>query len=106
MPVWTSIPPDPFGGLRSQWASRSRRVPRWGVPILLLASLPGLAIALLSIVLLVASLLALLLLTLPVYKLLAWVGSWGSSVPIPTPEPAPRFGSPGSKPVDVRVVES
>lgn len=106
MPVWTSIPADPFGGIRSQWASRARRVPRWGVPILLLASLPGLAIALLSIVLLVASLLALLLLTLPAYKLLAWVGSWGEMTRVSSPEPAGRFGSPGSKPVDVRVVES
>lgn len=109
MPIWTNIgglgggaAGNPFGA-SGAWKARVSGFPRWGLPVILLASIPGLAIALLSIVLLVASLLALLLLTLPAYKVVVWINGFGRRSPeIPAAAVVTR---PGSKPVDVRVID-
>ncbi|MFN4241928.1 MAG: hypothetical protein ACK4PI_01675 [Tepidisphaerales bacterium] len=102
MTQWSSNPFGGFGVWRERWVVRSRTLPRWGLPILVLAALPGLAIALLSVLLLMTSLLALLLLALPVYRLLLWVGDVGAGGRR-SAEAGPA--SPGSKPVQVRVVD-
>lgn len=119
MPVWTHIPTGGFSQFGNQWRTHSSRFPRWGLPVLLIAALPGLAIALLSIVLLMASLLALLLLMVPVFKVVTWLAGFGggggvgegrsrrsSSASAAEVELEARLPSPGSKPVEVRVVDS
>lgn len=112
MAVWTNIPGGGFGSFGSQWRQRASRFPKWGTPVLFLAALPGLLIALLSIALLAASLLALLLLTVPAFKLIVWLSSLGGGgvqreeQPEAQVEFEARLPSPGSKPVEVRVVDS
>lgn len=99
MPVWNFN-----AGRFSQWRGNVSSFPRWGMPLLFLAALPGLAIALLSIVLLGASLLALLLLVLPVFKLIRAVsGAGGAASQVPAEA---EVTSPGSKPVTVRILDS
>jgi hypothetical protein len=61
-----------FGGL-----------PQWARAVVLLAAIPGIALAFLSVLAFLVSILALLLLTVPVYRLMQVVaGSSGSSTPI------------------------
>jgi hypothetical protein len=99
---WTS---DPFG----QFRSRITVFPRWGLPLLLVAAIPGIALALLSGLILVTSLLALLLLTLPVYKLIVWgaaLSNRGTPVATGNPQDPSPFTSPGSKSIEVRVSDS
>jgi hypothetical protein len=103
MPLWTNIGTN-AGGRFYSWRTRVSAFPAWGKPILFLAALPGLAIALLSIVLLGASLLALLLLVLPVYKLIRSVAAVGGSSTQATVET--EVTSPGSKTVSVRILDS
>lgn len=111
MPVWTNIP----GGLGAgfgfpKWAAKTRirSFPKWGRPLIALAALPGVAIALLSFVLLVASLLALFLLIFPVYKLVSWASGLGTEqAPVETQVlTEPALPSPGSKTVHATVVDS
>jgi len=57
-------------------------LPPWGKFLIGLAAIPGVVIALLSIVGLGVSILALLLLTVPVYRLVRAIGSLGPRRPI------------------------
>jgi hypothetical protein len=60
---------DQAQGIRSRFAS----LPTWARGIVGIAAVPGIALALLSILLLIVSIIALLLLTMPVYRLLQLV---------------------------------
>ena len=58
-------------------------MPQWARMVVLLAALPGIALAFLSILAFLVSILALLLLTVPVYRLMQVVtGTGSSSTPI------------------------
>jgi hypothetical protein len=61
---------------------RVSEIPSWGKFLIGLAAIPGVVIALLSIVGLGVSILALLLLTVPVYRLVRAIGSLGPRRPI------------------------
>lgn len=98
MVSWQTYRVDP-AALTGRWT----RFPRWGVPLVAVAAIPGVAIALLSIALLLASLLALLLLTVPVYLVISRIDRWVR--PANTTSTEMRYASPGSKPVDVRVID-
>jgi len=60
-----------FGGL-----------PQWARGLVFLAALPGILLAILSLIAFLVSILALLLLTVPVYRLMQVVTGSGSSSPI------------------------
>ena len=82
-------------------------LPPWARSIVGFFALPGILLAVLSLLLFLVSILALLLLTVPVYRLLQVVtGSRSAAV---DSQPAGSLfdpqGSPGRKQVDVRVVE-
>src|SRR5689334_924359 len=89
-----------FNGLRGQWGG----LPPWARMIVVICALPGLALALLSILALGVSILALLLLTVPVYRLLSAVTS-GSSASPETSDEAGNYVSSGRRHVDVKVIE-
>ena len=57
-------------------------LPQWARAVVLLAALPGIALAFLSILAFLVSILALLLLTVPVYRLMQVVTGSGNSTPI------------------------
>lgn len=103
MAPWSTSSFGPWGSWTERWVRRSHTIPRWGVPVLVVSAIPGLLIALLSVLLLVTSLLALLLLTLPVYRLLVWVGGGRARRSVGPFEGV--SSSPGSKPVQARVIE-
>ena len=82
-----------FGGL-----------PAWARLIVFIAALPGIALGVLSVVLFMVTILVLLLLTAPVYRFLRLVCLSGQdeqqvSVTVVRPD------SPGSRQVDVKVIE-
>jgi hypothetical protein len=82
-----------FGGL-----------PSWARLIVFLAALPGIVLGVLSVILFLVTILVLLLLTAPVYRLLRLVCSPGydqQQVTVTVVRP----DSPGSRPVDVKVIE-
>ena len=82
-----------FGGL-----------PPWARLIVFIAALPGIVLGVLSVVLFLVTILVLLLLTLPVYRLLRLVCSGGQNQQ-QVSVTVVRSDSPGSKPVDVKVIE-
>lgn len=75
--------------------------------IVMTAALPGILLAILSVLLFLVSILALLLLTVPVYRLVQAVTSGGTVAAglEPTGSPFDPQPSPGRKQVEVRVVE-
>ncbi len=94
-----------FGGLPS-WA-------KWPIFI---AAIPGVLLALLSLLALGVSILALLLLTVPTYRLMQWLtGSGGGETIAPTQEsvsvedvfvsPEPKVNS-GRRHIDVKIIDS
>lgn len=103
--------------------------PAWGMPLVLLAALPGIAVAVVAALLLVLSLVVLVVLVVPVYRVVRLLGGTGGRGREPGGQAtsAPRWGetpgafpgessagaaspsgdptSPGSKRVEVRVLE-
>lgn len=82
-----------FGGL-----------PAWARLLVFIAALPGIILGVLSVILFLVTILVLLLLTVPVYRLLRLVcfsrqDSQQVNVTVVQPD------SPGSRPVDVKVIE-
>jgi len=91
-----------FGSVRSGFGS----LPSWGRLIVIVAAIPGLALMLLSVLILIVSIIALLLLTVPVYRLMQLVSFSGYSVQrrddsVQVEMPA----SPGRRQVDAKVIE-
>jgi hypothetical protein len=84
-----------FGGLPS-WA-------KWPI---LIAAIPGVTLALLSIAALAVSILALLLLTLPTYRLMqVLTGSGVHESAAGETEFVPQTPSPGRRHIDVKIVD-
>ena len=85
-------------------------LPGWARALVWLAALPGLALAGLSLLVLLGSILALLLLALPVYTLLKSVlgGRRDAEFDVPPAEHSagPAGASPGRKRVSATVIES
>ena len=82
-----------FGGL-----------PSWARLVVFIAALPGIVLGVLSVILFLVTILVLLLLTVPVYRLLRLVCLAGRSEQDVTVTVV-RSDSPGSRPVDVKVIE-
>src|SRR5665213_758871 len=82
-------------------------LPPWGRSLVGIFALPGILLAILSLLLFMVSILALLLLTLPIYRLIQAVTGQRGRVEIPATVGELFAGdlSPGAKRVDVRVVE-
>ena len=87
-----------FQTLRGQFGG----LPPWARLIVSIAALPGIVLGVLSVVLFLVTILVLLLLTVPVYRLLRLVCCSGRQQASVTEI---RSDSPGSKPVDVKVIE-
>ena len=96
-----------YGQVRT-FGGRFSSLPGWARFIVGVFALPGIALAVLSLLMFMVSILALLLLTLPVYRLLQAV-TGSRQIPASVAPNGDGFdlsdASPGRKQVDVRVVE-
>ncbi len=88
-------------GLRASFA----QLPAWARFIVMVAALPGVLLAALSILSLVVSIIALLLLTVPVYRLMRLVCFSRPSEQDVTVTTMHDVESPGRRQVDAKVIE-
>jgi hypothetical protein len=95
-----------YQGVRGNFAT----LPGWARGLIFVAALPGLLLAVLSLIALGVSILALLLLTVPVYRLATMLASGRkesefADIEVSMESAPPMNSTPGRRQVDVKIIE-